>query len=195
VAWHQPKHTHHLVATIDRKGLVTVNEGVVLKDVKATYQLCPSYGGGRDWPMGAYNPKSDIMFIPLSNACCLNSTARTDREAEPEFVYNITNVGRFPPGKDKGRIDAINVQTGKTVWSWEARVAELFAGAGNGWRARVNGAMDRYVRALDADNGQQLWETRVPLPRAVGGPITYSVNGRQLLSRPEAARSPRYSGA
>jgi alcohol dehydrogenase (cytochrome c) len=148
VAWHQPNHIHHLFATIDRKGLVTVDQDVVLKDVKETYQIYPSYGGGRDWPMGAYNPKSEIMLMPLSNACCLNSTARTDREAAPEFVYNTTNVGRFPPGK------------GGLVF---------------------NGAMDRYVRALDADDGQLLWETRVP-SQAVGGPIIYSVNGRQYVA-------------
>src|SRR5207302_9268176 len=64
-----------------------------------------------------------ILFMPLSNAC-IDETARTDREAKPEFVYNTTNVGQFPPGKDKvGRIDAISVETGRTVWSWETRVA------------------------------------------------------------------------
>jgi alcohol dehydrogenase (cytochrome c) len=179
--WAKQTTEQNLVATIDRKGLVTVNEDVVLKDVNKTYQICPTYGGGRDWPMGAYNPKSNMMFMPLSNAC-LNSTARTDREAAPEFVYNTTNVGRFPPGKDKvGRIDAINVETGKTVWSWETRVANYSPVLATGGGLVFNGAMDRYVRALDADNGQVLWETRVP-SQAVGGAITYSVNGRQYVA-------------
>jgi glucose dehydrogenase len=41
--------------------------------------------------------------------------------------------------------------------------------------------MDRYLRALDADTGTVLWETRLP-SQAVGGAITYSVNGRQYVA-------------
>ena len=41
--------------------------------------------------------------------------------------------------------------------------------------------MDRYLRALDADNGTVLWQTRLP-SQAVGGTVTYSVNGRQYIA-------------
>jgi alcohol dehydrogenase (cytochrome c) len=179
--WAKQTVEQNLVAKIDGKGLVTVNEDAVLKDVNKTYSICPTYGGGRDWPMGAYSPKTNVMFMPLSNAC-IDSTARTDRVAAPQFVYNTTNVGKFPPGKDKvGRIDAISVETGRTVWTWETRVANyspLLATAGG---LLFNGGLDRYLRALDADNGQVVWQTRLP-SQAVGGAMTYSVNGRQYVA-------------
>jgi alcohol dehydrogenase (cytochrome c) len=179
--WAKQTTAQNLVTKIDGKGLVSVNEDVVLKDVTKTYDICPTYGGGRDWPMGAYNPKSNVMFMPLSNAC-ITTTARTDREPAPEFVYNTTNLGHFPPGKDKvGRIDAINVETGQTVWSWETRVANYSPVLATGGGLVFNGSMDRYVRAIDADKGEVLWETRVP-SQAVGGAITYSVNGRQYVA-------------
>ena len=38
--------------------------------------------------------------------------------------------------------------------------------------------MDRYLRALDIDRGQVLWQTRLP-SQAVGGTVTYAINGRQ----------------
>jgi quinoprotein glucose dehydrogenase len=41
--------------------------------------------------------------------------------------------------------------------------------------------MDRYLRALDADNGRLLWETRLP-SQTVGAPVAYSVNGRQYIA-------------
>jgi alcohol dehydrogenase (cytochrome c) len=44
-----------------------------------------------------------------------------------------------------------------------------------------NGSLDRYVRALDADTGAVVWDTRLP-GRATGGPMTYSVNGRQYVA-------------
>ncbi len=179
--WAKQTSEQNLVARIDGKGLVTVNEDMVLKDVNKTYPICPTFTGGRDWPMGAYNPKSNLMFIPLSNSC-LNTTARTDRGTSPEFVYNVTNIGRFPPGKDKvGRIDAISVETGRTVWSWETRVALYSPLLATGSGLLFNGSMDRYLRAFDSDNGQLIWQTRLP-SQTVGGAITYSVQGRQYVA-------------
>ena len=179
--WAKQTVEQNLVAKIDGKGLVSVNEASVISDVNKTYHICPTFTGGKDWPMGAYNPKTNIMFMPLSNAC-IDETARTDREAKPEFVYNTTNVGHFPPGKDKvGRIDAISVETGRTVWSWETRVANYSPLLATGSGLLFNGGLDHYLRALDADTGQVIWQTRLP-SQTIGGAITYSVNGRQYVA-------------
>ncbi|PYR87112.1 MAG: ATP-binding protein [Acidobacteria bacterium] len=179
--WAKPTNEQNIVARIDPKGLVTVNENAVLKDVNKTYHVCPTYNGGRDWPQGAYNPKSNVMYIPLSNLC-IDSTARTDRGVEPQFVYNTTNVGKFATGKDRvGRIDAISVETGRTLWSWETRVSNYSPILATGGGLLFNGAMDRYLRALDTDNGQVVWQTRLP-SQVVGAAITYSINGRQYIA-------------
>ena len=109
----------------------------MLKEVGKTYHICPTYNGGRDWPQGAYNPRSNVMFMPLSNLC-IDSTARTDRDAAPQFVYNTTNVGKFATGKDKvGRIDAISVETGKTAVELGDAGLELLADPGDRRRPPV----------------------------------------------------------
>ena len=121
------------------------------------------------------------MYMPLTNLC-IDSTARTDRGPAPQFVYNTTNVGRFASGKDKvGRIDAISVETGKTLWTWETPVASYSPILATGGGVLFNGSMDRYLRALDADGGRVLWQTRLAA-QAVGGTVTYSVNGRQYIA-------------
>ena len=179
--WAKPTTEQNLVARIDPKGFVTVNEDVVLKEVGKTYRVCPTYNGGRDWPQGAYNPRSNVMYIPLYNVC-IDSTARTDRTAAPQFVYNTNNVARFPAGKDKvGRIDAISLETGRTLWSWETRVANYSPILATGGGLLFNGSMDRFLRALDADTGQVLFQTRLP-SQVVGGAVTYSINGRQYIA-------------
>jgi alcohol dehydrogenase (cytochrome c) len=99
--WAKPTTEQNFFARIDPKGLVTVNEDAVLKDVGTAYHVCPTYNGGRDWAQGAYNPKTNVMYFPLSNLC-IESTARTDRAAAPQFVYK-TNVGKFAAGKGRGR--------------------------------------------------------------------------------------------
>src|SRR5438067_9700348 len=121
------------------------------------------------------------MYIPLSNLC-IESTARTDRSVEPQFVYNTTNVGKFATGKDKvGRIDAISVETGKTLWSWETRASNYSPVLVTGGGLLFNGGLDHYLRALDADNGKVIWQTRLP-SQIAGGAVTYSINGRQYIS-------------
>jgi len=153
----------------------------VLKELGKTYHICPTYNGGRDWPQGAYNPKTNVMYMPLSNLC-IESTARTDRPSAPSNVYNTNNVGRFAAGKDKvGRIDAISVETGKTLWSWETRVTNYSPILATGGGLLFNGSMDRYLRALDADKGQVLWQSRLP-SQVVGGAVAFSINRRQYIA-------------
>src|SRR2546425_9685481 len=121
------------------------------------------------------------MYMPLTNLC-LDTTARADRGPAPQFVYNTNNVGKFATGKDKvGRIDAISVETGKTLWSWETRASNYSPILATGGGLLFNGSMDRYLRALDADKGQVLWQSRLP-SQAVGGAVTFSINRRQYIA-------------
>jgi alcohol dehydrogenase (cytochrome c) len=46
-----------------------------------------------------------------------------------------------------------------------------------------NGSMDRYLRALDAESGQVLWQTRLA-SQAAGNTVSYSINGRQYIAIP-----------
>jgi alcohol dehydrogenase (cytochrome c) len=179
--WAKSTVEQNLVDKIDGKGFVTVNENVVLKEVGKTYHMCPTFTGGRDWPSGAYNPKTNVMFMPLQNLC-YDTTPRADRDAAPQFVYNVNNVAKFASGKDKaGRVDAISVETGKTIWSYETRVANFSPVLATGSGLLFNGGMDRYLRAHDADDGKILWQTRLA-SQALGFTVTYSVNGRQYVA-------------
>lgn len=40
-----------------------------MKKIGKTYQVCATYNEGRDWPYGAYNPRSNAMFVQLANVC------------------------------------------------------------------------------------------------------------------------------
>jgi alcohol dehydrogenase (cytochrome c) len=178
--WAKPTVVQNLVAQIDTKGLVTVNEDTVIKEVGKVYHVCPTHMGGRDWPSGAYDPRSNIMYIQLSNLC--TNTAAVNRKAEPKYMYNSQSVNILSDGKDKvGRIDAISVETGKTAWSWETRAinySPILATAGG---LLFNGSLDGYLRALDSNSSQVLWQTRLA-SEAEGGTITYSINGRQYIA-------------
>jgi alcohol dehydrogenase (cytochrome c) len=181
--WAKATTTQNLVDKIDGKGFVTVNENVVLKEVGKTYFMCPTYNGGRDWPSGAYNPKTNVMYFQLANLCT-DTKARADRDPAPQYTYNTQNDTKFAPGKDKvGRIDAISVETGKTLWSWETRASNYSPILATGGGLLFNGGMDRYLRAFDVDTGEVLWQTRLA-SQAAGYTVTYSVEGRQYIAIP-----------
>jgi len=181
--WAKQTVEQNLVSRIDPKGFVTVNEAAVLKEVGKYYHVCPTFNGGRDWPSSAYNPKSNVMYVQLLNLC-IDLRARADRDAAPQFVYNVDANTKFASGRDKvGRIEAISVETGKTVFTYENRASNYSPVLATGGGLLFNGSMDRYLRAIDAENGQVLWQTRLA-SQAAGGTITYSVNGRQYIAIP-----------
>jgi alcohol dehydrogenase (cytochrome c) len=181
--WAKSTAEQNLVQTITPKGFVTVNDNAVLKEVGKFYHVCPTFNGGRDWPSSSYNPKSNVIYVQLLNLC-IDLRARADREPAPQFVYNVDSNAKMASGKTNvGRIDAISVETGKTLFTYESRASNYSPILSTGGGLLFQGNMDRYLRALDADNGNILWQTRVA-SQAVGGTITYSVNGRQYVAIP-----------
>ena len=109
-----------------------------------------------------------------SNSRLSAALNRADRDPRTQFVYNTNNVGKFATGKDKvGRIDAISVETGKTVWSWETRVSNYSPILATGGGLLFNGSMDPYLRALELGERQGL------VADAAGGCVAGCAAGRR----------------
>ena len=94
-------------------------------------------------------------------------TLRRARIATRRHDSSITPTSaNLRPARDKvGRIDAISVETGRMLWTWETRVINYSPAVGSFFDT----SMDRYLRALNADKGQLLWQARL-LTQVVGGP-------------------------
>lgn len=168
------------IASIDDTGLVSVNEDMIVKEPGKVYHYCPTFLGGRDWPSAAYDPKSGTYLIPLSNAC-YDFSARTTA-ATPADVYNTDATVVMAPGKtNMGRVDAIDVATGKTKWSFEMPAALYAPLLTTGGGLVFTGGADRYFRALDLKSGKEIWKTRLP-GGASGYTTTYELNGRQYVA-------------
>ncbi len=180
--WAKSTVPQNLVDRIDNRGQVFVNQSLLMRDMNATYHICPTYAGGRNWPFSAYNPGSNVMFIQLQNLCA-DMKVRTDNiPSRPNNQYNTTAKMLVADGKKNiGRIDAISVETGRTLWSWEtpaSNYSPILATAGG---ILFNGGMDRYFRALDQASGKVLWQTRLG-SQVFGTPVTFRVKGRQYVA-------------
>ncbi len=171
----------NLIDSVDpESGLVEINEELVLTEVFETYAMCPTFIGGRDWPTTAYNPENNVLYVPLNNMCA-DVTPFTD-EPIPADVYATENVNYVTPGMENvGRIDAINIETGDTVWTYEQPAglyAPILATAGD---LLFTGGYDRYFRAIDQASGEVVWQTR--LPATVHGHATsFAVDGTQYIA-------------
>lgn len=124
-------------------------------------RACPGIAGGRSWPATAFSPTSESLFVSLANSCSQGETAQAN-------------------GADLGRLKAISLATGKTIWEYQQPQLLGSALATGGGLVFV-GDLNRRLRAFDQDTGAVLWEQTVIAP-ITGNPITYNVNGQQYVS-------------
>lgn len=60
------------------------------------------------------------MYFPLQNTCAI--VAPISDGPVPNSLYAIRSKAEFPEGVDKvGTIQAISVETGRTLWKYEQR--------------------------------------------------------------------------
>ena len=161
-------------------GKVTVNETAIPDDLDDQYGLvCPSAYGGKNWMPGAYSPKTNALYMPLQNTCMRPEISKENPTSLD--TYGITLDPFLAPGANSlGRLDAISVETGKTLWKYEQRAAmySVLATAGN---LIFAGDADRRFRAFSTETGKVLWETVLNGP-VTGHPVSFSVNGAQYIA-------------
>lgn len=152
-------------------------------EANVPHTICPHAGGARSWPSTAYNPRSGILFVPLVESC-MDFTWR--QRTASETAAGGSDIGwvlkpRADTDGNFGRVDAIDLKTGKTVWSQRRRAPEISALLATGGGLVFAGSRDRVFRAMDEATGKILWQTKLStVPSSF--PITYSVAGKQYVA-------------
>ncbi len=176
--WAKPTVMQNVVSNIDgATGRVTTNPETLFTAVGQTRFVCPTVNGGKNFQAGAYSPVTNTMYYPLQNACA-NVTAIAD---SPATFYAIQNNNVIAPGTDKvGTVQAISVETGKTVWKFETRAGamSLVATAGG---LLFGGDTNGHFRAFDQNTGNVLWDVNLGSP-VTGYPVTYTAGGKQYVA-------------
>ncbi len=180
--WAKSTVFQNLVKGIDSKGKVTPNPELFMTDYKKTYHQCPTHAGGRDWPFSAYSPQNNVLYVQLQNLCADYKVRVDNIPSKPKDQYNTIGPQVLADGSTNiGRLDAISVETGQTLWSWETPASNYSPVLATAGGILFNGSMDRYLRAFDQKDGTVLWQTRLG-SQVFGATVTYKVGGRQYIA-------------
>jgi alcohol dehydrogenase (cytochrome c) len=178
--WARPTVFQNVVTKIDgATGKVTVNPETTFTAIDQERFVCPSSNGGKNWPAGAYNPQSNVMFYPLQNMC-MKAKTTTDKR-DPSRVYGLSMPYEIAPNTQNiGTVHAISVETGRTLWKYEQRAGMLSLVATAGGLIFGGDAAGSF-KAFDEKTGKVLWETNVGSPLS-GYPIAFAVNGKEYVA-------------
>lgn len=155
-------------------------------EVGVPMTTCPSSTGFRSWRAMAFSPETRAVYAPLSINCD-DGVVYTEVEMVEGGGGNgrsATNRIFHPEDPDHlGRILAMDVDTGETLWEFPMRTPANSATLTTAGGLVFAGDWDRNFYAFDAESGEILWQTRLP-QAAQGYPVSYEADGRQYVAVP-----------
>jgi alcohol dehydrogenase (cytochrome c) len=171
----------NIVTSIDKKtGEKIVDPSLVPGDGK-TKMICPHVSGGRGWLPTAYDPATKILYVPITEACMdLVPVPAGERGSLSSGVRWTVRPRPESDGK-YGRLQAINIETGKTMWVDRQRAPITAGTLATGGGLVFAGSLDRMFNAHDAATGRILWKMRLnDAPSAP--PIAFSAGGQEYVA-------------
>jgi alcohol dehydrogenase (cytochrome c) len=179
--WARPTITQNVIERIDgASGAVTIAADALFTGADQSRFICPTTNGGKNWPAGAYSPRTKLMYFTMANTCMRTTSIAS--VATPEMIYAINNETVITPDADgkAGTLRTIAVETGKAAWRYDQRAA-LTALLATGGDLVFGGDVAGTFRAFDAETGRVLWETSLGA-QITGHPVTFAVEGKQYVA-------------
>ena len=171
----------NVVTAIDPEtGEKIVDQNLVPGDGK-TKMVCPHVEGGRDWMPTSYDAATRIVYVPWVEACMdMSPVARGERGMLTTGVRWTIRPKEGTDGK-YGRLQAIDLETRKTVWVERQRAPVTSGALATAGGLVFVGGLDRMFSAHDARTGARLWQLRLnDVPASV--PISYSAGGQEYIA-------------
>jgi alcohol dehydrogenase (cytochrome c) len=141
---------------------------------------CPGVLGGVEWSDPAYNPGTNLLYVPAVD-WCTTFTAFEQTRHIPGKLYMGGTVDLDPPEDSQGWLTAIDASTGAVRWKYRSprpMVGSVTTTAGN---LLLTGELTGDFLAFDARTGEELYRFQTGGPMG-GGIVTYAVEGKQYIA-------------
>jgi len=168
---------------IDPKtGIPTYRKDVLDAKIGDWISSCPGPAGGHDWPATSYDPKTDLMVIPLHQSCVMMRAEPMEKKIGVGGNAGSQKLFEMP-GTDGnlGKLAAYNTKTMKAEWSFQQKAPFLTGVLTTDGGVGFVGDFDRRVRGFETATGRTLWQTRLPTS-AQGHIVSYAVDGKQYIA-------------
>jgi alcohol dehydrogenase (cytochrome c) len=138
--------------------------------------VCPSGGGGANWPATSYDPITKLFYVRVTDSCALYKKDPAPIEMGQRFFGG--SVASQPGAASF--IRAIDIRTGEKVWDYK-----MTFGGGSGTLSTAGGLvffgeMGGVFTAVDAKTGKPLWHFETGQAWRAS-PMTYMVGGKQYV--------------
>ncbi len=143
---------------------------------------CPSFLGGKNWWPISINPNTQMAYVPTMHTCMKMKGAAVSYKAGLPFLGESFTVMQDPTQKNWGSVQAIDLNTGKQVWTHESDLPWNDGTLSTGGGLMFSGSADGYFMAFDAKSGNVLWKSDQLSSGIIGVPSTYTVDGTQYVA-------------
>ncbi|MXZ70951.1 MAG: PQQ-binding-like beta-propeller repeat protein [Acidobacteria bacterium] len=157
---------------IVRPGTDPTEEGV---------DVCPAIRGATNWWATSYHPGTKLFYLLAHESCMTYTKNDQDWQRGRSWLGGTVRLADGSPNQKF--IRAIDIQTGRTVWSYaQTGQAQTYSGVlSTDGDLVFFGEDSGAFAALDAASGEPLWH--IPLNQDwKASPMTYEVGGRQYVA-------------
>ncbi|HEY8322511.1 MAG TPA: PQQ-dependent dehydrogenase, methanol/ethanol family [Candidatus Baltobacteraceae bacterium] len=165
----------------DAHQIGTVNAALKPVSGKSVF-TCPAFFGGDNWWSYTYDPQTHMAYVPTMHTCMkLTGTKPHKFKAGINYVDEEFSVEPMPGAYGWGALTAIDVTTGKKVWSKETKMPWNDGTMSTDGGLVFSGTPDQKFYAFDARTGKVLWEHHMS-SGVIGQPVSYRVDGKQYIA-------------
>ncbi len=143
--------------------------------------ICPAALGSKDQQPAAFSPKTKKFYVPTNHVCMDYEPFKVEYTAGQPYVG--ATLSMYPaPGSHggMGNFIAWDAGTGKIAWSKPEKFSVWSGALATATDVVFYGTLEGYIKAVDADNGKELWKFKTP-SGIIGNVHTWEFKGKQYI--------------